>query len=166
MGVKLSSGGIGWLLGLLLFFVCPVARAGDLSPPLTNLRVLPSPVMAFEPVYAVLGFDGCGGWEPAYEVEVHVDGSIITFTHGVHTFCGVSLPPRGVMFRIGAFPAGQYTLVYAPTGPGGVIYPPQTVSLAVLSAPVAVPNSSITALVTLFALILLGALRTSAKDPL
>ena len=159
-----SSCTVWFLLGLSLLAVSP-SWAGDLYPPLVHLRASPSPAMGFQPVRAVLLWDMCGRWTPENDVNVQVDGTTITLTHEVvpEVCIGLPPPPMDVAFDIGAFPPGNYTLVYAPTSSWGAVYAPQTTSLVVLSPSVAVPGSSITALGFLFAAVLIFALRVGMR---
>lgn len=131
------------LLGLLC---CHDSAAQAVAAPFTNLRVVPNPASAGQPIAARLFGSGCATIPVAQAISVQ--GNVVTLTHEVDEICGVPPPGGDWDFPIGAFPPGQYTLVYAPTsGFGGLTYLTETVQFAVL--PAGIPAAASAALAIL-----------------
>lgn len=137
------------LLGLLC---CHDSGAQAIAAPFTNLRVVPNPASAGQPIAARLFGSGCATF-PVSE-SITIEGNVVTLTHETDEICGVPLPGGDWDFPIGTFPPGHYTLIYAPTsGFGGNTYVTQSVQFDVL--PTGIPASSLAGLAMLI-LALLG----------
>lgn len=96
------------------------------GPP-RNLRVVPNPAIAGQPVNArlLLSCDE-GQFRPA---TVAVNGTAVTLTQVQGPSCniGVPPPPADVEFPLGAFPQGTYTLTYLyRASSGNVLYAEST----------------------------------------
>jgi hypothetical protein len=123
-------------------------------PPLTNPRIIPSPVRAGEPVVVRFHVNACSAWFPGAE-QITVQDSVITLTHQVDSICGVPPPDYEHDFVLGVFQPGTYTFVYAPTWSTGEPYLPQSIQFGVFA--VSIPAGSWWAASALgLALLLLG----------
>lgn len=142
------------------------AHGRDFCGPLGNLRVLPNPARAGEPVVARLFSSGCASFDPETFV-VTVQDNVVTLTHVVDEICGVPPPGFDVDFALGSFLPGDYTLIYAPTSPIiGFTYVPQSAGFVVASpARIAtVPIASPPIIVLLgFGTLLIGILRMARR---
>lgn len=151
-------------VALLLFGLafCHAGWAQAILPPFTNLRVVPNPAPAGQPIVARLFSSGCATIPTTNTITIQ--DHVVTLTHETEEICGVPLPGADWDFPVGAFAPGQYTLVYAPTsGFSGNTYVTQSVQFVVVGR--GIPASSIAAL-TILALALLGfgALRMEVKN--
>jgi hypothetical protein len=97
--------------------------------PITAVQVQPSPAQAGEPV-SVLFRPTAGAFGTS--MVITRTGSVITLTHRIDFLAiGTPPPPADFVVAIGAFGPGRYTMVYAPTAPGGAAYPTQTLPFTV-----------------------------------
>ncbi len=137
---------------LVLGLVCCFdIGAQAIAAPFANLRVVPNPAAAGQPIAARLFGSGCATIPLAESITRQ--GDVVTLTHEVDEICGVPPPGGDRDFPIGAFPPGQYTLVYAPTSGFGLTYLAESVQFTV--HPSAIPALSMSAL-TMLCLALLG----------
>ena len=110
------------VLSIVLMLVSSVLPAQTEPGPAVSLRIVPTSPKAGELVTLVIEYGGCA-FPTAGTETVTVSGTVVTFSQLVpFPVCGVPPPGPQIGYPLGAFPAGNYTLVYAPRGdlPGGV----------------------------------------------
>jgi hypothetical protein len=82
------------------------ASAGRVDANLFDPRIEPGNPTSFSPIEYVVGWDGCGNYEPPSVVR---SGTNIDVTWQFHRVCGIP-QLRPVSFGIGALPPGSYVV--------------------------------------------------------
>jgi hypothetical protein len=129
------------LLLLTCLFAAAGARAQDVAPPFSNLRVIDNPALAGVPVIARSLYTPCVRDEGRGESQLVISGNLVTLTitmdPKVPEGCfGVPPPPGDVDYALGSFAPGTYTLVQqVVSSVPGVTFLPLTTAFVVGIAP-------------------------------